>query len=125
LEFKILVEGAVADAYGCCFEGLDREFINKYNNFKYLTIRNIPSLVPAGCYTDDTQMTIALAELMLEEENWVKENIADKFVSCFQRDKRRGYTTAFLNILLNSNDGKEMISKIHGNSEKSGGAMRS
>jgi ADP-ribosylglycohydrolase len=120
----MLVELAVADAYGCCFEGLDKELIEKHNELKYLTLRDLPSLVPAGCYTDDTQMTIAIAEEMLGSE-WTTQGLADRFVSCFQRDKRRGYTTAFLLILMNSQSGAELISKIHGNSKKSGAAMRS
>lgn len=120
----MLVELAVADAYGCCFEGLDKELIEKHNELKYLTLRDLPSLVPAGCYTDDTQMTIAIAEEMLGSE-WTTQGLADRFVSCFQRDKRRGYTTAFLLILMNSHSGEELISKIHGNSKKSGAAMRS
>tara|TARA_Y100000034_G_scaffold43496_3_gene53124 strand:- start:40583 stop:41509 length:927 start_codon:yes stop_codon:yes gene_type:complete len=120
----MLVELAVADSYGCCFEGLDKELIEKHNDLKYLTLRDLPSLVPAGCYTDDTQMTIAVAEEMLGSD-WTTLGLADRFVSCFQRDQRRGYTTAFLIILMNSRDGTELISKIHGNSNKSGAAMRS
>lgn len=120
----MLVEAAVADAYGCCFEGLDKEIIDKNNNLEYFSIPELPSLVPAGAYTDDTQMTIALAEEMLGT-TWTIENIADRFVDCFQRDQRRGYTTAFLLILMNSKSGEELLTKIHGNSSKSGAAMRS
>ena len=96
----MLVELACADAFGACFEGLDKELIEKHNELKYLTLRDLPSLVPAGSYTDDTQMTIAIAEEMLGSE-WTTIGLANRFVDCFQRDQRRGYTTAFLLILMN------------------------
>lgn len=120
----MLVELACADAFGACFEGLDKELIDKHLELKYFTLPELPSLVPAGGYTDDTQMTIAIAEEMLGSD-WTTLGIANRFVDCFQRDQRRGYTTAFLLILMNSRNGAELISKIHGKSKKSGAAMRS
>jgi ADP-ribosylglycohydrolase len=84
-----------------------------------------PSLVRPGAYTDDTQMAIAIAEAMLDDqEPWTKESLADRFVEVFQRDERRGYTPYFLNVLLNSPNGKVLMSKINGHSTKSGAAMR-
>jgi ADP-ribosylglycohydrolase len=70
-------------------------------------------------------MSLALAEAMLDDnESWTKESLADRFVEVFQRDQRRGYTTYFLNVLMNSHNGKEMLSKVGGKSTKSGAAMR-
>jgi len=119
----MLVELAVGDAYGACFEGMDTEIILKeHNNLEYHNL--LPALVKSGCYTDDTQMTLAIAEAVLEDGPWTKEALADRFVKCFHRDERRGYTSAFLIFLMNSQTGKELLSRIDGRSTKSGAAMR-
>jgi len=121
----MLLEIAAADAYGAVFEGCELDFCMSHNDLTFDATHELPSLVPPGAYTDDTQMSLAVAEALLQDLEWTKEKIADKFVECFQRDKRRGYTTAFLILLINSNTGKELLSKIGGNSTKSGAAMRS
>lgn len=119
----MLVELGVADSYGACFEGTGTQnLIETKNNLQYNS--DLPSLVKVGCYTDDTQMTLAIAEAVLEDGPWTKEGLANRFVEVFQRDQRRGYTTAFLIFLMNSHTGKELLSRIDGKSEKSGAAMR-
>lgn len=130
----MMLEIAVGDAYGAGFEGCDAKFVAPNNDLYYVNhprkLRKNPesyqpSLVKAGCYTDDTQMAIAVAEAMLDEnEPWTKTSLADRFVRVFHRDERRGYTPYFLHVLLNSNNGRELLSKIDGKSTKSGGAMR-
>lgn len=130
----MLLEIAVGDAYGACFECSSRKFVKSNNDLLYLNhprkLRKNPEeyhppLVSPGKYTDDTQMALAVAEAMLDDNDpWTKESLADRFVEVFQRDQRRGYTVYFLNVLLNSSDGKEMLSKIGGKSTKSGAAMR-
>lgn len=130
----MLYEIAVGDAYGACFEGCDKDFVDRNNDLLYTNhprkLRKKPedyqpALVQPGCYTDDTQMALAVAEAMLDDnEPWTKESLADRFVEVFQRDERRGYTTYFLNVLLNSKSGAQMLSKIGGKSTKSGGLMR-
>lgn len=120
----MLVEAAIADAYGGQFEwGVEPEEIALHNDLTYKMIQ--PGLIKPGCYTDDGQMSIALAEALVEDDPWTKESIADRFVQCFRRDPRRGYTGPFYEILTNVKTGHELLSKIHGNSEKSGAAMRS
>ena len=47
--------------------------------------------IEPGCYTDDTQMSIAVAELLVSDTHFSRENLAELFVSCFQRDPRAGY----------------------------------
>jgi ADP-ribosyl-[dinitrogen reductase] hydrolase len=134
-EITMMLEIGVGDAYGGGFEATDKKWVDGNNDLQYVNhprkLRKNPesynpSLVQPGHYTDDTQMAIAVAEAMLDdEEPWTRESLADRFLSVFQRDERRGYTTYFLNVLLNSRDGIEMLSKIGGTSTKSGAAMRS
>jgi len=129
----MLVEAAIGDAFGGLFEwGLEQEEIaphlDKPNFLEYKEYQ--PGLIPPGNYTDDTQMMIGVAETLLSGPGSKLLNIrsklsfANKFVECFKRDQRRGYTTAFLNLLLNSENGKELLSKIGGKSNRSGAAMR-
>ena len=132
----MMLEIAIGDAYGACFEGAVPTFVERNNEADDMTYTNHPrklrkrpedynpSLVPTGGYTDDTQMAIAIAEAMIGDDDWTKESLADRFVHCFHRDERRGYTPYFLHVLLNSRNGREMMSKINGKSTKSGGAMR-
>lgn len=130
----MMVEIGIGDSYGACFEGSDPKFVAKNNDLYYSNhprkLRKNPesyqpSLVRPGAYTDDTQMAIAIAEAMLDpDETWDMESLADRFVEVFHRDERRGYTPYFLHVLLNSPNGRVMLSKIDGMSTKSGGAMR-
>ena len=124
----MLLETAVGDAYGACFETLEESIVKECNvdpPTVYWSSPYMPSLIRPGYYTDDTQMCLAIAEHMLEDAVWTPESVADRFVHCFRRDERRGYTTGFFTLLLNSNNGKELLGKIHGNSKYSGEAMRS
>ncbi len=127
----MILEAAVGDSYGACHECTNPEFIAENNKLEYVKhprLRGQPGTydpVSTGYYTDDTQMSIALAEAMLDDDFvWNKEEIADKFVWTFKRNKRKGYTPYFLNVLLNSEDGKGMLSRINGRSDKSGAFMR-
>lgn len=121
----MLLECAVGDAYGAGFEFNETAYVaNKNDLSSYVKHHGHPGLKP-GMYTDDTQMSIALAELMLEEEeNWTPENICQKFVECFKRDERRGYSGRFYYFLKSIHDGKEFIENIMPVSDRSGSAMR-
>ena len=132
----MLVELGIADAYGSCFENTSNEFVKRNNDLNYEIHPRIlrrypedkqPTLVPAGCYTDDTQMSIGVAEMMLDKDfDWYdKEAMSDKFLECFKRDERRGYTPYLFLTMMNSKTGKELLSKLGGKSDKSGAFMRS
>jgi ADP-ribosylglycohydrolase len=119
----MFVELAIADAYGCQLEYIDESKVVEYNDLTFNC--PLPGHIPKGCYTDDTQMTIALAESLLYGNPWTVEGLAEKFVRVFQRNKRKGYTPPFFMILMNCENGQDLLNKIHGNSDKSGSAMRS
>jgi ADP-ribosylglycohydrolase len=75
-------------------------------------------------YTDDTQMAIAIAELLIETTEWTQEKVADKFVKVFHRDKRRGYSNRVYAALDESKTGNDFIRIIDKNSSGNGSAMR-
>ena len=78
-----------------------------------------------GCYTDDTQMSMALAELMLSSDEWTARAVADRFVRVFQRDPRKGYSKPFHSLLLEATTAELFLRDINADSVKNGAAMRS
>jgi ADP-ribosylglycohydrolase len=135
----MLLEIAIGDAYGAGFEFAGDDFIRAHNNLEYVTHPNISSanvdlrrigekvINPRemhGRYTDDTQMSIAIAEVIVNDIPWTKEALADSFVSAFKRDQRTGYAGGFYQFLCDVRDGQDFLEKIRPNSDKSGSAMR-
>ncbi|MEG4585691.1 ADP-ribosylglycohydrolase family protein [Microcoleus sp. MOSTC5] len=119
----MLLELAIGDAYGAGFEFADRQTIELYNNLNGYIQHPCHDIQP-GCYTDDTQMSLAVAEAIVSREPWTPELLATKFVAAFHRDRRVGYAGKFYNFLLQVQDGKEFLEKIRSASDKSGAAMR-
>jgi ADP-ribosyl-[dinitrogen reductase] hydrolase len=119
----MLLELAIGDAYGAGFEYADREFVERYNDGE--TYRKHPRHdTRPGQYTDDAQMSLAIAEAILSGEAWTPENIADRFVEVFRRDPHSGYAQGFYHFLWATRSGAEFVANIRPDSEKSGAAMR-
>jgi ADP-ribosylglycohydrolase len=120
----MILELAKGDAYGAGFEFASDRKIRKYNNLTSYHNHQLDDL-HAGQYTDDTQMSLAIAELMIDHTEWTFTNIADKFVEAFKRDPRKGYAKGFYKFLESVEDGEEFMEKIQPDSERNGAAMRS
>lgn len=118
----MLLEIAIGDAYGAGFEFAPQAKVDCYNNVSKYMQHELG--ISAGHYTDDTQMSLAIAELLIEGKPWTRQNIADKFVECFKRDERQGYSKGFYYFLKSVNNGAEFLEKIEPNSERNGAAMR-
>lgn len=119
----MILEVAVGDAFGASFEYSPLAHIEKHNTGVYYS-KHPRHDIPPGWYTDDTQMTLAIAEALLSDEEWTKERLASRFVDVFKRDERTGYAGGFYKILKKVTTGKELLETIGGTSDKSGGAMR-
>lgn len=119
----MLLELAIGDAYGAGFEYVDPALVSRYNDLSNYRQHPKHELKP-GAYTDDTQMSIAIAELIVSGKRWSRRNLAAKFVEGFKRDEREGYAGKFYRFLQSVNSGDEFLTKLHGTSDKSGGAMR-
>jgi len=118
----MLVHIAIADAYGASFEFKDKCFVDLHNTgSSYVTGggRTQP-----GHYTDDTQMSLALFELLIETPQWTRFKIAAKFLEVFKRDPRPGYAGGFYHFLKNTQSPLEFLENIRPDSTKSGAAMR-
>lgn len=126
----MLVELAIADAYGAGLEYVKDDFL-KENHDMFSYAKHPTHGLKPGKYTDDTQMTIAVAEALLatninaiESDLTIKERFAASFVDAFKRDWRNGYARGFQKFLGEIKDSKEFLEKIKPTSDKSGGAMR-
>ena len=69
-------------------------------------------------------MSMAIAEVIVAQQAWTRENLAKSFVRAFKRDPRENYSGSFYHFLVQINDGEEFLTKIRPDSDKSGAAMR-
>jgi len=119
----MLLEIGIFDSYGCGFEfappsGHRQNDLKCY--YSHPRHKNIP-----GSYSDDTEMSIAITELLIENTKWTPLNIANKFVEVFKRNgQRKGYAHRFYEFLCSVDNGTQFIENIIPDSEKSGAAMR-
>jgi ADP-ribosylglycohydrolase len=120
----MLLHLAIGDAYGAGFEFVKPQIIAKHNNLHYRD-RCHKHWVSKGMYTDDTQMSIALAEAIVEDDPWTPLSLADRFVNTFKRDPRNGYSRRFYELLESVNSGAEHLERIIPIKPSSGAAMRS
>jgi ADP-ribosyl-[dinitrogen reductase] hydrolase len=119
----MLVEIAIGDAYGAGFEYVDRRITDERNDLSGY-IRHPTHGLEAGQYTDDTQMSLAVAEAILSGERWTPLMLASHFVRAFKRDARTGYAQNFYHFLVKTEDGEAFLRDIRPDSDKSGSAMR-
>jgi ADP-ribosyl-[dinitrogen reductase] hydrolase len=119
----MLLELAIGDAYGAGFEYAADRIVREQNNLSAY-IQHPRHGIQPGCYTDDTQMSIAVAEAIVADEPWTAESLAQRFVTAFKRDPREGYASRFYAFLQEVHDGAEFLAKIRPESDKSGAAMR-
>lgn len=119
----MLLEIAIGDAYGAGFEYVDRDMIAARNDLTGYVKHPRHAIIP-GCYTDDTQMSLAVAEAIVADEPWTPQLLADAFVAAFKRDPREGYAGRFYEFLAGVGSGEQFLAEIAPHSDKSGAAMR-
>ena len=116
---------AVADAYGAGFEFTETEYIEEHHHLTQYHQAWFERRAP-GSYTDDTQMTIAICELMLNHPGiWTDQLVAEYFLKVFKRDPRQSYSDNFYHFLLKTKTPTEFVEKIYSHSIRNGSAMRS
>ena len=118
----MLYEIAIADAYGAGFEFAAPELIARHNDLSHYIPHQLYGML--GNYTDDTQMSMALAELLIADADWTALNIADQFVKCFKRDPRQGYSKGFYAVLQQVENGQQLLTTLRALSSRNGAAMR-
>ena len=119
----MLLELAIGDAYGAGFEYTDRDFVEAHNDLARY-VRHPRHNIRPGCYTDDAQMSLAVAETVVSGAAWTREMLAERFVEAFKRDPREGYAGSFYEFLTRVRSGADFLREIRPDSDKSGAAMR-
>lgn len=120
----MLIFLGIGDAYGAGFEYAPAELVRERNDLSgYIQHPRHLGIKP-GMYTDDTQMSLAVAEALLQHERPSRLQWAEHFVAAFQRDRREGYAQRFYDFLLTVRDGADFLERIKPHSDKSGAAMR-
>lgn len=119
----MLLELAIGDAYGAGFEGVNSQLIRQFNTLAAYVQHPRHSIRP-GRYTDDTQMSLAIAEAIVAGDAWTPEALATRFVAAFKRDPREGYAQRFYTFLTRIEDSHAFLALIEPTSDKSGAAMR-
>ncbi|MEM9996959.1 MAG: ADP-ribosylglycohydrolase family protein [Bacteroidota bacterium] len=119
----MLLELAIGDAYGAGFEYVSKRITREHNDLSGYIQHPRHGTAP-GCYTDDTQMTLAIAEAIVSDDPWTRDQLARRFVEVYKRDPREGYARGFRAFLEEVRDGAEFLDRIRPESDKSGAAMR-
>jgi ADP-ribosylglycohydrolase len=124
---------ALGDAYGAGLEFIERSpkimdnHISKALEFTQYLQHPFHSDLKPGCYTDDAEMSVANARVLLENNYpFTKLQFAQAYLREFNRGgKRKGYAGGFYKFLSSIDSGQEFVDKIVANSDKNGAAMRS
>ena len=120
----MLLEIAIGDAYGAGFEFSDGDKISRLNDGLRYAPHDLGEIAP-GRYTDDTQMSIAIAEAVLSGQHLDETTFAHAFVDAYRRDPRPGYAKGFQALLDECSSGADLLHRIRADSTRNGAAMRS
>lgn len=132
---NMLLRIAQGDAFAVAIEYVKRaqhpELYEAVERFDSYQQHPTHKKLRAGCYSDDTQMSIAVTEALLESVRLkditylTHEVWAEHFWRAFNRDQRDGYSRGFQAILESSMSSTHMRQQLIPNSSKNGAAMRS
>ena len=126
---NMLLRIAQADAYGMAREYVKTkdapdhvaECLKLERYLRHPTYHKLP----AGTYTDDTQMSIAVSEVLINKSgDATHEEWAEAFFQAFKRDQRDGYSRHFQAILEEARDSTHMRSLLTPTSTANGACMR-
>lgn len=116
---------AVGDAYGMKYEFVYHEGTATKADLFYGPHPKFSEYV-AGHYTDDTQMSLANLELLLERVQALDSTSEDDFICAwlktFQRDPHRGYSAHMWNVMSESSNVREFKRCVSPEKGVTGGA---
>jgi ADP-ribosyl-[dinitrogen reductase] hydrolase len=126
----MLLRSAQGDAYGVASEYCKRHPDEPEEKLLYEFRQYLPHpayhKLPLGTYTDDTQMSIAVAELLIAKDRGAKhEDFIQAWFDTFKRDERDGYSRNFQRLLEEAKTADGLRLSLKADSTKNGAAMRS
>ena len=80
---RLFLGMAIGDAFGARFENQKRQDIDLTHEIGIYRDWNR--------YTDDTQMAIGVAKLLISGDLFTRENLAESLLAAYRRDPRPGY----------------------------------
>jgi ADP-ribosyl-[dinitrogen reductase] hydrolase len=117
---RLFLGMAIGDAFGARFENLKRESIDLTNETGIFRDWNR--------YTDDTQMAVGVAELLISGDTFTEENLAKALLTAYHRDPRPGYSRLTRRMLEESYGGEAFLHSLSDGEIRSrksdGAAMR-
>jgi ADP-ribosylglycohydrolase len=121
----VLLEIALGDALGAGYEFNDVAIEQYRANLLHGYVQHGKhSGLKPGMYTDDTQMSIGIAEAIVSGESWVPLVIVRHWLTAFHRDRRDGYARGFQAFLESHNTAEMFLADLRPDSDRSGAAMR-
>lgn len=126
-----LLASGLGDTYGMGFEFVTNPSYpnNLTKLYEHPIQKKLGDLfrLHAGWFTDDTEMSIAVAEAICENDisHLTPEIFANKFIELFYTERRHGYAQGFYGFLNTIRSGRELIQYIKPNSDRNGATMRS
>ncbi len=122
---SFLATMAIGDAYGMRLEFIEHDCSLTKADLTYIGHPTYKEY-KAGHYTDDTQMSLANAELLLSgDTTFSDEEFIMSWLNAYQRDPREGYSRYMQEVMALSRTPDEFRSRLNADRGfTSGGAMR-
>src|ERR1700722_6603026 len=117
---------AVGDAFGMKYEFVEHDIPIAADDLYYGTHPTFAEYQPAH-YTDDTQMSLANAELLLRmpHDKITSRDFVFAWIEAFRCDPRRGYSEFMFDVLSQNPSPEEFCARIDSSrGVTSGAAMR-
>lgn len=122
----MLVYAAIGDAYGAAFEFVDHSRWPDNDGLHFYAHPDLP--LGNGKYTDDTQMMLALARLLLDSNSSElpdAEEFFDAWLTTYKENPIDGYSSGMKKLLEESTDALDLMQRLVPSSSRSGAVMRS
>lgn len=121
---EFLTAMAIGDAYGMRCEFVEHDCTLTADDLAYAPHPTYTAYLP-GHYTDDTQMSLANAELLLAGTALAREDFVARWLDAYKRDPREGYSRHMQKLFTEAVTVEDFISGIDANKGvTSGAAMR-
>ena len=101
---RLFLGMAIGDAFGSRFENQNRSGISLTGEEETYRDQNR--------YTDDTQMAVAVSELLVSNVPFSRENLAQALLTVYNRDRRPGYSAMTEKMLQESGNGREFLCSL-------------
>ena len=112
---------AIAESYATPFNHQSQQFIQQHH---HMNGYNPLSHVVTGRYGPVTQMTMAIASLMIENQPFSEHAIATALLKTYQQDPRQEYNPALENNLTHASTGHEFLNNCASYQADSSAFMR-